>query len=292
GCCVSRSAGPNSPYPGGAPNTSARPINPPPLTLHDSARSGNESPSRRRRHDRPLAQHIDKPLRRHQWYSEDRQWTSVQLARERDAFFDTRVTGRSEVWQTIHAALRIMWEPAEQDASDDGLATAQSILSAAEISLPTGDLVNGAYDSLGNYYQFPEWIVSDPENIAESGDTLDTVDHKGDSSLSGGKDDDEDDDNSDGERRRQRRGKAVVDVREQITIRARLSENGRDVIVSAPKSEAVGSLARRIGEESGLLSSKRIRMAYMGKILKENASLEAQGWRDGHVVNALVFDKV
>lgn len=33
-------------------------------------------------------------------------------------------------------------------------------------------------------------------------------------------------------------------------------------------------------------------MAYMGKILKENASLEAQGWRDGHVVNALVFDKV
>jgi hypothetical protein len=31
-------------------------------------------------------------------------------------------------------------------------------------------------------------------------------------------------------------------------------------------------------------------MAYMGKMLKDGASLEAQGWQVGHVVNALVFD--
>lgn len=29
----------------------------------------------------------------------------------------------------------------------------------------------------------------------------------------------------------------------------------------------------------------------MGKILKENLSLTEQGWKEGHVVNALVFDR-
>lgn len=33
----------------------------------------------------------------------------------------------------------------------------------------------------------------------------------------------------------------------------------------------------------------KIKIAYMGKILKDNKSLQAQGWREGHVVNALVF---
>jgi hypothetical protein len=32
-----------------------------------------------------------------------------------------------------------------------------------------------------------------------------------------------------------------------------------------------------------------VRIAYMGKILKENETLVAQGWKEGHVVNALVF---
>ena len=28
----------------------------------------------------------------------------------------------------------------------------------------------------------------------------------------------------------------------------------------------------------------------MGKILKDGETLQAQGWREGHVVNALVFN--
>lgn len=28
----------------------------------------------------------------------------------------------------------------------------------------------------------------------------------------------------------------------------------------------------------------------MGKMLKDNLSLEAQGWTEGHIVNALVFN--
>ena len=36
-------------------------------------------------------------------------------------------------------------------------------------------------------------------------------------------------------------------------------------------------------------SEAKIKIAYMGKILKESKSLQSQGWREGHVVNALVF---
>jgi hypothetical protein len=39
-----------------------------------------------------------------------------------------------------------------------------------------------------------------------------------------------------------------------------------------------------------LSPSKRIRIVYMGKPLKENESLLSQGWKDDHIINALVFD--
>ncbi|KAH7310411.1 hypothetical protein B0I35DRAFT_411933 [Stachybotrys elegans] len=286
GCCVSRSSGPNSPYPGGAPNASARPINPSsPLNSPESTHSSRNPATRRRHRDQgPLDQHIDKPLRRHQWTSRDRRWTRRRLDHERADFFDTRVTGRPEIWQTVHAALQVMWDSAGQDDQDDeGLATAQTILSAAEISLPSGNLVNGVYDSLGNYYQIPEWVVCDPDNLVEE----DRLDVKVNASNTGDETAGEDDE--DLKKRREDRGKAVVDVREQIAVRARLSENGRDVVVNISKQDTVKTLSHRVAEEARMLD-KRIRMAYMGKMLKENASLESQGWQVGHVVNALIFD--
>ncbi len=38
-------------------------------------------------------------------------------------------------------------------------------------------------------------------------------------------------------------------------------------------------------------STKKIRIAYMGKMLKEGISLEDQGWQTDHIVNALVFNR-
>ncbi|KAL6402722.1 hypothetical protein AUP68_14056 [Ilyonectria robusta] len=269
GCCFSRSSGPNSPYPGGAPNASSRAINPPPLSLSEPAHGDNPrgASRRRRREQRLLDQHIDKPLRRHEWSSRDRSWTRRGIATERADFFDTRVTGRPEVWQTIHAAVQVLWDPVDQDAQDDGsngLATAQMILSAAEISLPTGNLVNGVYDAFGNYYQLPEWVVSDPQNLIEEPD----AGAKGDVSTAG----------DEMEGRKREKGEEVIDVREMVSLRARLSENGQDINLSIAESEMVKSVARKIAQEACLASTKRIRIAYMGKMLKENSSLAAQGW--------------
>ncbi|KAJ3495785.1 hypothetical protein NLG97_g3145 [Lecanicillium saksenae] len=288
GCCFSQSAGPNSPYPGGIPNASARHINPPPLSLGESATAPpattQASPRRRRRRDRgPLDEHINKPLRRHVWASVDRQWTRKELDAERAEYFDTRVTARPEIWQTLHSALQVLWEPPTQETNDSGqtaLQTAQSMLNAAEISLPTGNMMNGAYDSLGNYYALPEWVISDPQNMVE-------YDHDKDG-LSG--DDETQGDGEDGELSREEKGKDV-DEGEQIQIRARLSESGSDIAVSVYKTDLVRTVIRKMATEAKLSTSKKIRLAYMGKMLKENATLESQGWQEGHIVNALVFNR-
>ncbi|KAI0160838.1 hypothetical protein GGR52DRAFT_148602 [Hypoxylon sp. FL1284] len=323
GCCFSRSAGPNAPYPGGnAASPSARAINSPP-PLHrtgtddspPTSRAGSrshqppqsphlqQSRSHSVHHHRihgsqpPLSQHIDKPLRHHEWIARDRPWTRSDLDTERADFFDTRVTGRPEAWQVLKAALEVMWEAdlsrgsggeLPDDDNSGGLATAQSILKAAEVTLPTGDLSNGAYDSLGNYYALPEWIVSDPVNVADEGVTKRS---KGDDDLTGEEDTMEELDEDEAMRRREEKGKGIADIRDMIKVRARLSENLPDVIVSVSTEESVRSFARKIAEESGLPSTKRVRVAYMGKILKENSSLQNQGWKKGHVVNALVFDR-
>lgn len=231
----------------------------------------------------PLSQHIDKPLRRHTWVAKNRVWTRPQLARERADFFDTRVTGRPEIWQTIRGALEVMWEadaaaritgddaaaattPAIENeesggggggggnANDDtALATAQSILKAAEVTLPTGNLANGVYDALGTYYAVPEWIVCDPVNVAEGGDEeADDPKAHDEEDLSGGEETAEDVDEEEALRRREEKGKAVADVRDLIKIRARLSENSRDIVLTIGTNESVRSVIRKIKEEANV----------------------------------------
>jgi hypothetical protein len=214
-----------------------------------------------------LSQHIDKPLRRHEWTSRDRVWTRTDLDLQRTEFFDTRVTGRPEIWQVLRTALEILWEADIRKAAgleivdEDGtecLATAQGLLQAAEVTLPTGDLSNGAYDSLGNYYALPEWVVSDPSNVVE--DTRRRTkgaqhDRKGEDDLTG--DDTPDDeagemDEDEVLRRREEKGKGVMDVKKLVKVRARLSDNHPDVIISMAADETVRSLARKIGDESGV----------------------------------------
>lgn len=252
---------------------------------------------RRARHDpqQPLSEHIDKPLRRHAWASKNRTWNRAQLARERADFFDTRVTGRPEIWQTLHAALEILWEadavaasraaataaaaavaPNDDDESrepdddadnteeDTALATAQSILKAAEITLPTGNLSNGVYDALGTYYALPEWIVCDPVNVAEgfeeqvdddrSRAAKEVGEDGGDPDAEEGVENVLNEDEDEALRRREEKGKAVADVRDLVKLRARLSENSRDIIVSVGSNETARSVARKITDEANVSS--------------------------------------
>ncbi len=160
-------------------------------------------------------------------------WTRHAIDQERQDFFDTSVTGRAEIWQTLHTVLEILWEadlvdatavtgasssttaafrtpigvadaavgvathsPAEGSADHDASearATAQSILDAADITLPTGDMAQGAYDAFGNFYALPAWIVSDPTNLD------DDPEHELDEAKGALYDDDYEDDEEDGD---------------------------------------------------------------------------------------------
>lgn len=228
---------------------------------------------------------LHKSLQRHVWSSNSRIWTSAELDRERIDFFDTRTSGRPEVWQTLKAVLEILWAGRDNGdgITDDSLGTAQQILDAAEIIVPHNNLSPGVYDSFGAYYPIPRHIISDPTNVVLLPKT-DDKSKKEDSEVTKDIDDEE------ALRRREEKGKNVIDPKDMVKLRAKLSE--RDVApiqVLIARDDSVRLVARKIAEASALPPAKFIRIAYMGRILKETQSLQTQGWKDEHVVNALVF---
>ncbi len=156
------------------------------------------------------------------------------MDRERTEFFETRVTGHAEIWATLKVVVGLVQE--------GDIPTAQSILNAAAITLPTGNLKNGAYDEAGNLYQMPEHIVSDPTNLILDHPREDEI--KGE--LSGDVTDDEEI-----ERKRDEKGKSVV--KDLIMVKARLSDRGGpDVVLSIGRDQAIRTLTRRVAEEANV----------------------------------------
>lgn len=201
----------------------------------------------------------------------------------------------------MHAALEILWTADEaarngqtrRMSEDDGpseddpaiaLATAQSILDAADITLPTGDLYNGAYDAFGNYYQLPHPIVSDPLNLVwrPGSEDEDLDDAKTD--LTGCEETAEEREYADdeAERRREEKGKAVVDIRDQITVRARLSDGSRDVNVAVDKADTVRSIARLIAEEAQVCYYAGISLVFCKDAFPLTTSLASRKQENTH----------
>jgi len=139
--------------------------------------------------------------------------------------------------------------------ADGDISTAQSILDATAITVPTGDLKNGVYDEAGNLYHLPEHVISDPQNIV-----LDPPkgDVKGETSVDATHDEEE------ANRKRDEKGKAVLMIGEDMKVKARLSDRGGpDVVVSIGKKQSVRTLVRRIQEEANVSSCREI---YMEKL--------------------------
>ncbi|KAI7974413.1 hypothetical protein EIK77_008593 [Talaromyces pinophilus] len=251
GCCLSRSSNDDQ-------STATQERQEDTLSTHQSDHHSRQqesnSSSRRRSRPRrqgvalPLDQHYNQPITPHVWRSKRRLWTRTQIDREREEFFDTRVTGRAEVWAALRAALSLLRE--------GEIETAQGIIDAAGVTVPTGDLCEGAYDENGVLYRLPQCIVSDPDNIVD------------DSGAAAGGTDGDDDDIEDGisdrkivseesdeelisedvERRREEKGK--MSERDMIRVQARLSDRGGpDVIIPIGKTQNVGVLARKIQSE-------------------------------------------
>ncbi|KAL1955142.1 hypothetical protein VTO42DRAFT_9006 [Malbranchea cinnamomea] len=304
GCCISRdlsavtgansngeSASSDVSAPSGGTSTS-QPLASHPIRSQSDHSSTTRTPrSRSRRvfpYAVPLNVHYNQPIRPHVWKSKRRIWSVQQLARERKEFFETRVTGRREVWDALAAVTELMRE--------GDIRTAQTILDAVGVTVPTGDLCEGCYDESGVLYRLPEAIVSDPTNVVyapeeEESKYGNTTENFGDDEVSSSKlgvDIDSDEESvGDIEQRRDEKGKR--NEKDLIRVRARLSDRGGpDITVIMGKEQSVGLLARKVQTEGGLSGKYRVRIAYLGKILNEHETLFAQGWKEGHVVNALV----
>lgn len=181
-----------------------------------------------------MGEQFNAPLRPHVWTSK-KQWNRSQLDRERQEFFETRVTGHAEIWATLKVVVGLL--------ADGDITTAQSILDAAAITVPTGDLKNGAYDEAGNLYQIPEHVISDPQNMV-----LDQQEDMKKGELSHEATDDEAI-----ERKREEKGKSVLKTDDIIKVRARLSDRGGpDVVIPMGKDQAVRILMRRVQEEANV----------------------------------------
>lgn len=157
------------------------------------------------------------------------------------------MTGSPEIWAALSTAISLIQEG---DA-----ATAQSILDAAGVTVPTGDLCEGCYDEQGVLYRLPQCIVSDPGNMVEESraGSRSAVESGQEEGLSDGKlavDDASGDEliqsAADVERRRDEKGK----TREQDLIRvvARMSDGKPDLVLKVGKNQSVGFLARKVQE--------------------------------------------
>ncbi|KAE8452397.1 hypothetical protein EG329_001097 [Mollisiaceae sp. DMI_Dod_QoI] len=286
GCCASTPS--NSPYPAQQGSSSSRAItaSQPPSQAALPRPSTNTSSHSHRQHphrSRDLTSHPSQPLKLHTWTSENKTWTRYDLDKERNAFFDTRVTGRPEIWQALKASLEVLWSGGDLGDNDGGLATAQMIMDAAGITIPSGDLVGGAYDSFGNHYSLPEPIVSDPTNMADPPLVNEDDDKTGDEGSEAA-------DEEEITRRREEKGKGVLNEADLMVIRAKLSD--RDSLplkITISKQDSIRFVVQKLFDASDLQPPHHIRIAYMGKMLKESQTLQAQGWKDGDVLNALVF---
>jgi len=121
--------------------------------------------------------------------------------------------------------------------------TAQSILDAAAITVPTGDLKNGSYDEAGNHYSLPEHIISDPQNVLPDHESI----------VKGEMSNEVTDEDEELERKREEKGKAVLKKGDIVKIKTRLSDRGGpDIIVTIGKDQPVRVLVRRIQEEANV----------------------------------------
>ena len=177
----------------------------------------------------------------------------------------------------------------------DDIAVAQGIFNAMELTCPTGRVAHGRgrdrvkggiYDGRGAFYDLPAWVVTDPADVVDDDD----LDEDDDVEQEQEKDIDSEhmSTTTAARKKRDEKGKARADdLGSPVRIRCRLSDRGSDVVVEVGSKERVEVVIRKIQEQIG---SRRIRLMYLGKPWVATRSLEDTGWKEGDVVNALVYE--
>ncbi|KAL1306986.1 hypothetical protein AAFC00_005618 [Neodothiora populina] len=209
-------------------------------------------------------------------------WTHRELERQREAFFETRVTGTVETWATLRLVCDML--------RAGNVAGAQGILDASGLTCPTGSVVaerqatrngrtskkGGVYDDKGVLYGVPGWIVADPEDLVKEIVDEDHDEKAGDiDHLTAGSHVAE-------------KGESPEDyIGELVKVKARLSGKETDVVVTVGREQKIGVVVSKIKDKAKV---DKLRLVHMGKMLGENEKLSDTAWAPGHVFNAFVFE--
>jgi len=252
------------------------------ISHHSSHRSSRhlEYESQREQEQKGLRldQRVAQPLMMHIWTSRP-QLTREEVMKRREEYYDTRVSGRVEIWDILRLAVETM--------ENGDLPSAQEIINASGITIPTGNLIHGAYDELGTRYELPEYCVSIPRNMIIS--QPETEKCANGISDSGG----EAENLTEIQKRRNSKGKQVIyENMKTYRVVARLSDRGgpkADISVTFGEGQPLTHIIREIMEKGKLGPAQKIKIAYLGKMLLEHQSLLSQGWVEGHIINALVL---
>ncbi|KAI9051004.1 hypothetical protein LZ554_005112 [Drepanopeziza brunnea f. sp. 'monogermtubi'] len=279
-CCSAPAGSSEPPQRPNDPNSSSHAINTTQpvnashgmLATRPSTNASNHSPPTATCHDHGSGRDAIglKPL---VWESKNRTWTRSQIDEERIAFFDTRVTGKDQLWQVLRAALEILWSEGGPEDTDGGLATASSMLDAAGFVHNNGQLSPVVWDFNGERYEIPPEIVSYPTNLVdESGDiTAESEDEL-----------------------RQEKGKAVLDPNDEINVNVKLSNRGEvPLMITILKQDPVRLVTKTILEKAQLPPTTNLKIIYLGRHLKdEKKTLMAHGWNGTYPLQAMIVGSI
>lgn len=206
--------------------------------------------------------------------------TYAVLIRERTAYFDTRVTGRAEVW----AALRIICELLERGEKEE----AQAIMEAAGCTCPSGEVWGrrgGIWDERGERYVAPAWCVGIPRGCVMEGDEV----QEG-TDASGVEESSEDEEvKSFGKRAVVEVGKGKgrvveeekeVELESDLRVRVRMSNTARDFVVRVRADAEVHVLlerVRKLGEVCVYRFSSRYEVSSIPDLFRFKAILHSFG---------------
>ncbi|CAN9396376.1 unnamed protein product [Alternaria alternata] len=170
-------------------------------------------------------------------------WTRSRLEKERGDWWDTQVTGSEQIWRAVRLVAHYLQAGELQEA--------QTMLDANDCTCPTGLLWRGVYDPTGVQYKIPEWVVVEPEGLAEE-DDMDDKDVAGDARSSAIQEslDDPVDDDSNG----------------LIRVRIRTSHDQKDVPVVIRMRDTVAIIIEKLKQQAKLDSTVKVRLAYGGRV--------------------------
>ncbi|KAJ4314527.1 hypothetical protein N0V94_006408 [Neodidymelliopsis sp. IMI 364377] len=210
----------------------------------------------------------------------NRPWTQARIDKERQDWWDTRVTGSQEIWACLHRAVEYLQQ--------GDVATAQGLLDAQECTCPNGQIWSGVYDDTGVLYKIPEWLIIEPAGLVDEEDesaTTTTEGHNREVTTPGTETNPTASSTHD-------QASELDDA--EFTVRARISTTATDVRIKVRRREAITSIYEKLRTKAQLNPDDRIVLVYGGRQYQDHETLESNaywGFENEYVLSALVVTK-